>query len=66
MAVAKREDNQKLDALGRAAPTGRVAPWLSVGPNALLVVPRLSALVAIAGLDGEIRSACPDARATNR
>ena len=66
MAVAKREDNQKLDALGRAAPTGRVAPWLSIGPNALLVVPRLSALVAIAGLDGEIRSACPDARATNR
>lgn len=66
MTAAKREDNQKLEALGRAAPTGRVAPWLSLAPDAVLVVPRLSALVALPGLDGELRAACPDARTSKR
>jgi hypothetical protein len=38
------ERSSHLDALGRAAPAGRAASWLSLGPTSLVVVPRLSAI----------------------
>lgn len=66
MAVAKREDNQRLEAFGRAAPAGRVAPWLEVKPWALLVVPKLSALATEDAFHAELASVCRGARSTSR
>ena len=59
MAASHRHDPQRLEALGRATPTGRVAPWLSLSENAVLVVPRLSKLAHIAELPREIEGAAP-------
>jgi hypothetical protein len=64
MAANHIEDHQHLDAFARAAPKGRVAPWLDLTPTSVLVVPRLSALArtqefaaAIEAAAGEVRIA---------
>src|SRR5262249_43943504 len=54
MAANDIQDTQHLDAFARASPSGRVAPWLERGPNTLVVVPRLSALVRLHELPNEI------------
>lgn len=56
MAMNRRENRERLEALGRAAPVGRTAPWLDMNPSTVLVVPRLSALVRLADLVNEVQT----------
>ncbi len=46
MAANGLRESRQLDALARGEPAGRVAPWLALGPRALAVIPRLSAVGA--------------------
>lgn len=54
MAANKLKDHSNLESLGRAPPSGRSAPWLALPPNALFVVPRLSAALNHDALEREI------------
>jgi hypothetical protein len=44
MAANGGRESTHLESLGRASPSGRVAPWLHLSPTELLVLPRLSAI----------------------
>ncbi len=57
MAANRIADDGTLDAFARAAPSGSAAPWLTLGPSALLVVPRLSALVRQREVAGAVERA---------
>jgi len=50
-------ESSQLDGLARAAPPGRVAPWLTLSPSELLVVPRLSTVARAGELRERIRQA---------
>jgi hypothetical protein len=53
--TSRKEESHQLDALGRAPPTpGRALSWLEVGPKAMVVVPRLSALTRLGELDAAV------------
>jgi hypothetical protein len=57
MAANHIEDNHRLDAFARSAPKGRAAPWLSLTPSQLVIVPRLSALARLGEVASEIEAA---------
>lgn len=61
MAANKLKDHSNLESLGRAPPRGRSAPWLDLPPNALLIVPRLSAALNHQALEQEIEATLRDA-----
>lgn len=62
MAAGNVSGAEQLDTFARPVPAGRAAPWLTLTPTQLVIVPRLSALTRLGAVREEIETASGGAK----